>query len=157
MRRTEQFSILRRTVWRWKDSNVTDTFRVMIYCKAKPSTAGGVKLITMIAVGVGIAPMIHTLRAIFRHRDSQLRSIERADSPSPCQQSRNIRVKLLYGVVSTVSDYSDFLIHKHWIFLLLYRTFTSYSAWSCWYFASGTAGGMADQVRRYILSFVLCR
>jgi hypothetical protein len=81
----------------------------MIYCKAKPSTAGGVKLITMIAVGVGIAPMIHTLRAIFRHRDSQLRSIERADSPSPCQQSRNIRVKLLYGVVSTVSDYSDFL------------------------------------------------
>jgi hypothetical protein len=80
----------------------------MTYCKAKPSTAGGVKLITMIAVGVGIAPMIHTLRAIFRHRESQLRSAERADSPSPCQQSRNIRVKLLYGVVSTVSDYSNF-------------------------------------------------
>lgn len=75
----------------------------------KHYVAGGVKLITMIAVGVGIAPMIHTLRAIFRHRDSQLQSAVKTDSLSPCQLSRKIRVKLLYGVVSPVSDNYDFL------------------------------------------------
>ena len=62
----------------------------------------------MIAVGVGIAPMIHTLRAIFRHRDLQLmEERERAEreiseSDSTCGQSSNqckIKVKLLYGVV----------------------------------------------------------
>lgn len=91
----------------------------MTYCKAKLSAAGGVKLITMIAVGVGIAPMIHTLRAIFRHRDSQLHSAQETDSPSPCRQSGNIRVKLLYGVVSAVSDYSDFVFILIYILLLL--------------------------------------
>lgn len=91
----------------------------MTYCKAKLSAAGGVKLITMIAVGVGIAPMIHTLRAIFRHRDSQLRSAQETDSPSPCRQSGNIRVKLLYGVVSAVSDYSDFVFISIYVLLLL--------------------------------------
>ena len=37
-------------------------------------SGGGVKLITMIAVGVGIAPMIHTLRAVFKHRERQLKT-----------------------------------------------------------------------------------
>lgn len=63
----------------------------------------------MIAVGVGIAPMIHTLRAIFKRHDrlaNQLQShaIESVESPSAASiganpQSLNIKVKLLYGVV----------------------------------------------------------
>ena len=73
------------------------------------SFEGGTKLITMIAVGVGIAPMIHTLRAIFKRHDrlaNQLKShaIEDIDSPTAASmatnpQSLNIKVKLLYGVV----------------------------------------------------------
>ena len=60
----------------------------------------------MIAVGVGIAPMIHTLRALFRHRDLQLR-IEKNRSDqngnncgeSAAQAPLKVTVKLLYGVV----------------------------------------------------------
>lgn len=64
---------------------------------------GGVKRITMIAVGVGIAPMIHTLRAIFRHRDRQIdlekKSIENSSTDSsPSSASTKIMVQLLYGV-----------------------------------------------------------
>lgn len=63
----------------------------------------------MIAVGVGIAPMIHTLRAIFKRHDrlaNQLKShvVENVDSPSAASMATNpqylkIKVKLLYGVV----------------------------------------------------------
>jgi NAD(P)H-flavin reductase len=60
----------------------------------------------MIAVGVGIAPMIHTLRAIFRHRDRQIdlekKSIETNENSStdssPSFTSTKIMVQLLYGV-----------------------------------------------------------
>lgn len=58
----------------------------------------------MIAVGVGIAPMIHTLRAIFKHRDQQLHELQHADNGSDStdhrRQQSKVKVKLLYGVVS---------------------------------------------------------
>ena len=63
----------------------------------------------MIAVGVGIAPMIHTLRAIFKRHDrlsnqQKSHAVENIDSPSAAcvatnPQSLNTKVKLLYGVV----------------------------------------------------------
>ena len=71
--------------------------------------SGGTKLITMIAVGVGIAPMIHTLRAIFRRQDRLSNQpkfhteqvIESPDVTGAASglQFLNIKVKLLYGVV----------------------------------------------------------
>ena len=54
----------------------------------------------MIAVGVGIAPMIHTLRAIFRHRDLQIKTEKNNSEDSQCNNGAlKIKVKLLYGVV----------------------------------------------------------
>ena len=63
----------------------------------------------MVAVGVGIAPMIHTLRAIFRRHDqlsNQLKPQTAQNNESPDAayaasdlQYLNIKVKLLYGVV----------------------------------------------------------
>ena len=60
----------------------------------------------MIAVGVGIAPMIHTLRAVFKHRERQLKSEREKAEQNDCASSRStsahlkIKVNLLYGVVS---------------------------------------------------------
>jgi hypothetical protein len=74
----------------------------------------------MIAVGVGIAPMIHTLRAIFNRHDRlsnrlKSHSIENIESPSAASmatnpQSLNIKVKLLYGVVRDKRLFFHFLI-----------------------------------------------
>ena len=59
----------------------------------------------MIAVGVGIAPMIHTLRAIFKHRDRQLHRLQHdTDSTDHHRQMFRIQVKLLYGVVSSANS-----------------------------------------------------
>lgn len=76
---------------------------------------GGTKLITMLAVGVGIAPMIHTLRAIFRRHDrlsTQLKSHTAQNigsSDAACASSGlqylNIKVKLLYGVVRVTKSF----------------------------------------------------
>ena len=76
---------------------------------------GGTKLITMLAVGVGIAPMIHTLRAIFRRHDRlsiQLKSHIAQNTGSPDTacissglQNLNIKVKLLYGVVRVTKSF----------------------------------------------------
>lgn len=72
-------------------------------------SGGGVKLITMIAVGVGIAPMIHTLRAVFKHRERQLKTEREKAGHNECVSANyslatssnlKIKVNLLYGVVS---------------------------------------------------------
>jgi NAD(P)H-flavin reductase len=70
----------------------------------------------MIAVGVGIAPMIHTLRAIFRHRDRQIdlekRSVETNEiggtDSSISPSSTKIMVQFLYGV----RDVTDILLRE---------------------------------------------
>ena len=73
----------------------------------------------MIAVGVGIAPMIHTLRAIFKHRERQLKSEREKAEQNECVSARSslatsahlkIKVNLLYGVVSvSIFRYSKFI------------------------------------------------
>lgn len=92
----------------------------------------------MIAVGVGIAPMIHTLRAIFRHRERQIDiekkavktdEISSTDSPTTSALTK-ITVQLLYGV----REVTDILLREQieiWreqyseIFTVLYCVGTS--------------------------------
>ena len=58
----------------------------------------GVKSMTMIAVGVGIAPMIHAMRAVFKERRRSL-----SEAPQKGMDTEDVipdlKIKLLYGAV----------------------------------------------------------
>lgn len=119
----------------------------MKYSKYAFGSGGGIKLITMIAVGVGIAPMIHTLRAIFKHRELQLKtSGDRAEHPQ-CFNSESslvtssdlkIKVNLLYGVVSVIST-QCFMFVRRCTDLLYRRLLFRYLARSCRYLTERAA------------------
>jgi NAD(P)H-flavin reductase len=95
----------------------------------------------MIAVGVGIAPMIHTLRAIFRHRDRQIdlekKSIETNENSSTDSSSSSASTKIMVQLLYGVREVTDILLREQietWrekysdIFSVLYcvGTYSSY-------------------------------
>ncbi len=84
--------------------------------------------ITMIAVGVGLAPMIHTLRAIFKDYDLNKNKnvddcLESVTDGLPDSKnndnstSKDLQIVLLYGVVSTwlfvLYIWSPYILSQH--------------------------------------------